>query len=104
MVNITKLVQQAKEMQEKVAKAQEELATTIVTGSAGGLVTVKMNGRKYVESIEISDEAIKDKEELSDLIVAACRDAAEEADALTEKRLTDSTGGFKLPPGVSFPV
>ena len=97
MVNMAKLVQQAKDMQDRVAKAQEQLGNEIVEGSAGGgLVTVKMNGRKFLESIEIKDEALKDKEELCDLIVATCRDAAEAADALTEKRLTDSTGGFKL--------
>ncbi len=105
MVNIANLVKQAKEMQEKVAKAQEKLATEIVVGTAGGgLVVVKMNGRKFVEDVQIKDEAMSDKEELSDLIVAACRDAAEKADALTEKRLEDSTGGFNLPKGVSFPV
>ncbi|MBN2780046.1 MAG: YbaB/EbfC family nucleoid-associated protein [Alphaproteobacteria bacterium] len=105
MVNIANLVKQAKEMQEKVAQTQEALATEIVIGTAGGdTVKIKMNGRKYVEDIEINDEVLKDKEELVDLLVAACRDAAEKADALTEKRLADSTGGFNLPKGVSFPV
>jgi len=105
MVNIANLVKQAKEMQEKVAKAQEQLANETVIGTAGGgLVEVIMNGGKFVEDIKIKDEAMKDKEELIDLLVAACRDAAEKADALTEKRLEDSTGGFNLPKGVSFPV
>ena len=106
MVNIANLVKQAKDMQEKVAKAQEALANETVTGeAAGGAVKVEMTGRKYVENIEITDdELLKDKEELIDLLVAACRDAAEKADALTEKRLADSTGGFNLPKGVSFPV
>ncbi len=105
MVDMANLVKQAKEMQEKVAKAQEQLASETVVGTAGGgLVEVTMNGRKFVEDIVIDQKAMGDKEELTDLLVAACRDAAEKADALTEKRLEDSTGGFNLPKGVSFPV
>lgn len=104
-MDIAKLVKQAKDMQERVAKAQEELAHETVTGTAGGnSVKVTMTGRKFVENIEIENELLKDKDELVDLLIAACREAAEKADALTEKRLADSTGGFNLPKGVSFPV
>lgn len=104
-MDIARMVKQAKEMQEHVAKAQEKLEHELVVGTAGGeMVKVTMNARKFITNMELSDDLLKNKDELIDLLVAACRDGAEKADALTEKRLAEATGGFELPKGVSFPV
>ncbi|RWX44306.1 YbaB/EbfC DNA-binding family protein, partial [Candidatus Electrothrix communis] len=45
-MNISDMMQQAKEFQKKMGDMQEELATKNVTGSAGGgMVNATMNGR-----------------------------------------------------------
>lgn len=75
------LMQQAQQLQEDMAKAQEEMATRSFTASAGGdLVSVTLNGQGSMTAIEIKPEAAEDIETLQDLIVAAFRSAKAEAD------------------------
>lgn len=73
------LLEQAQEMQTRIKQAQEELSNTSFTGSAGGgLVKAVVSGQGELTSLEISPEAVDldDLDALSDLIVAAVRDAA----------------------------
>jgi len=52
------LMQQAQKMQENMKRAQEELASVEVTGSAGGgMVSVTMNGRHEARRVKI-DKAL----------------------------------------------
>ncbi|MDU7361452.1 MAG: YbaB/EbfC family nucleoid-associated protein [Propionibacteriaceae bacterium] len=75
------LMQQAQQLQEDMAKAQEEMATRSFTASAGGdLVSVTLNGQGSMTAIEIKPEAAEDVETLQDLIVAAFRSAKADAD------------------------
>lgn len=93
-------MKQAKKMQEQMMKAQEELATKAVEGSAGGgVVTVTMNGQKKVLNINIKPEAVdpEDVEMLQDLILTAVNDAMNKADELANKDMGKFTGGMKLP-------
>ena len=54
------LMKQAQQMQEKMAKMQEELANAEVTGKAGGdMVTVVMTGRHDVKSVSIDPSLVK---------------------------------------------
>ena len=71
------LMKQAKEMQAKMAKAQEEVKLLEDQGSAGGgLVKVSINGKKEITSISIDDEVLKDdKEIVEDLILVAVNQA-----------------------------
>ena len=71
------LMKQAQQMQEKMAKMQEELANAEVTGQSGaGLVSVVMTGRHDVKRINLDDSLMQeDKEVLEDLIAAAVNDA-----------------------------
>ena len=71
------LMKQAQQMQEKMAKMQEELASAEVTGQSGaGLVSVVMTGRHDVKRISLDDSLMQeDKEVLEDLIAAAVNDA-----------------------------
>ena len=80
------LMQQAQQLQEEMAKTQEEMASRSFTASAGGdLVSVTLNGQGVMTSIEIKPEAADDIETLQDLIIAAFRSAKAEADqALVE--------------------
>jgi DNA-binding YbaB/EbfC family protein len=97
-MNILSMMQQAKEMQERL---QKQMADLRVEGNAGGgMVTVVINGAKQVQSITIDPEAVSkdDVEMLQDLIVAAFHDAHRKAD----EAISANVGGM-LPPGLKIP-
>jgi nucleoid-associated protein EbfC len=96
-------MQQAQQMQQQLATAQDELADAEVTGTAGGgLVTATLSGTGEVKAIKISPAAVDpaDVETLEDLIVAALHAAAEEQQRLAEQKLGPLTGGL---PGGGMP-
>lgn len=96
MIN-PKMLKQIEEMQANMARAQEELATATVEGSAGGgAVVVVMNGHQAVESITIDPEFVdpEDVETLQDAIVAALQDAQKKAQDLMQQKIGAATGGL----------
>jgi hypothetical protein len=98
--NMGKLMKQAQEMQEKIARAQEELERMEVEGtSGGGAVAVRMNGKLVVLSLTIKPEVVDpgDVEMLEDLVLAAYREARKQAEALVEEEMAKVAGGFPLP-------
>ncbi|QHT58882.1 YbaB/EbfC family nucleoid-associated protein [Paenibacillus lycopersici] len=100
MNNMNQMMKQVKKMQEQMLKAQEELGTKIIEGTAGGgVVTVIINGHKNVQSITIKPEAVDpdDVEMLQDLILTAVNDALNKADELANKDMGKFTGGMKIP-------
>lgn len=99
------LMKQAQQMQEKMAKAQEELANAEVTGQAGaGLVSVVMTGRHDVRRISLDDSLMQeDKEILEDLIAAAINDAVKKIEANSQDKMSGMTAGMQLPPGFKMP-
>lgn len=99
------LMQQAQRMQENLKRAQEEIAKLEVTGSAGGgLVSVTMNGRHEVRSVQIDRKLIADDPEMAeDLVAAAFNDAANKLAAQTQERMSGVAGGLNLPPGLNLP-
>ena len=99
--NIGQLMQQAQKMQEKMAKAQEEIANEVLTAtSGGGMVEVKMSGKKQLLKITIKKEAVDpdDVEMLEDLILVAFNEATKKADELSENKM----GSAGLPSGLPF--
>ena len=91
------MMKQAQQMQERL---QKEMAGVRVEGNAGGgMVTVRVNGAKQVESIAIDPEVVskEDVEMLQDLIVAAINDAQRKAD----EEMSQSVGGM-IPPGMKL--
>jgi DNA-binding YbaB/EbfC family protein len=91
------LLQQAQQMQQQLVAAQEELARTEVTGSAGGgLVSATMTGTGELTAVTIAPAAVDpdDLETLQDLVVAAVRDASRAAAQLTAERMGPLTGGL----------
>jgi nucleoid-associated protein EbfC len=94
------LIKQAQKMQQDLAKAQEELATKVVEGVAGGgMVKIEMNGRHEVMSVKIDPQVVdpSDVEILEDLIVAALREALDKIGRSSEDELSKLTGGMKIP-------
>ena len=101
--NMQQLMKQAQKMQQELLAAQEELAQTEVTGSAGGgLVTATVTGSNELRSVVIDPSVVdpEDVETLQDLVVAAVRDANRAAQELAGERmgpLTQGMGGLGLP-------
>jgi DNA-binding YbaB/EbfC family protein len=94
-MDFEKLMRQAQQMQEQMAKAHDELAGETVEASAGGgMVTVKATGALEITEIRISPEAIdpNDPELLADTILAAVNEALRAAQNLVEKRLGGAMG------------
>ena len=99
---MAQLLQKAQQMQQQLAAAQEELARTEVTGSAGGgLVPATMPGGGDVTAVTIAPAAVDpdDLETLQDLVVAAVRDASRLAGELTADRMGPLAGGLPGLPG-----
>src|SRR3954470_1081025 len=74
--DMAQLLQQAQQMQQDLAAAQEELSETEITGSAGGnLVTATMTGTGELTALTIAPAAVDldDLETLQDPLVAAAR-------------------------------
>ena len=96
-MDMNKMLQQVQQMQEQVAKAQEELAHQTVEASAGGgMVTVTATGDLQIKEIKIAKEAIDpdDPDMLADLVLAAVNEALRSAQGLMESRLGGITGGL----------
>ena len=95
-----RILRQAQQLQEKLAKIQAELGNeTLETTSGGGAITVVIDGHQRVRSIRISPEAVdpEDVEMLEDLILSAITEALDKSRELASKRLGAITGGMKIP-------
>jgi hypothetical protein len=90
------LMKQAQEMQEQVAKLQEEAAHEIVTATAGGgMVKVTATAGGEIKQIEIDPKAIdpSDPELLGDIVTAAVNEALRAANDLMQAKV-----GSIMPP------
>ena len=97
-MDLNKMMQQAQRMQDELARAQEEAASTVVDGSAGGgAVTVKATGAGKIVEIKIDPKAIDpdDPEMLEDMILAAVNEALRSAQSLMESKLGPALGGLQ---------
>jgi DNA-binding YbaB/EbfC family protein len=99
-MDIQKLMEQAKEFQEKMAGVQSELAKKQVTSSVGGgMVSVTVNGRNEVVDLKIEPEVINpdDPQMLQDLVKAAVNDAMKKALEMSRGEMAKLTGGLNIP-------
>lgn len=93
-----KMMRQAQQLQNRLAKAQEELADLTVEGSAGGgVVRVTMNGRQEVSAVVIAPEAAEDVDLLQDLVAAAVNDASARSQEMAAAKMNALTGGLNIP-------
>ena len=105
MKGLGDLMKQAQQMQANMQKAQEEMASLMVTGESGaGMVRVTMNCKHEVQSVEIDDSMIgDDKEMLEDLTVAAINDAVRKVEQTVQEKFAGMASGLNLPPGMKLP-
>ncbi len=101
--SMNEMLRQAQKMQEDMQKKQAELEEKEYEVSAGGgVVKVKINGRREVLSIDISPEIVDpdDIETLSDIMVAAVNEAIKKVNTDSDaemQKLTGAIGGFGMP-------
>jgi DNA-binding YbaB/EbfC family protein len=98
--NMQQLMKQAQKMQQQMLAAQDELAQTEVSGTAGnGLVTVTVLGSGDLQSIAIDPSVVdpEDVDTLQDLIVAAVRDAGSAVAELQAQKMGPLAGGMGIP-------
>lgn len=105
MQGLGDIMKQAQQMQEKMAKLQEEIGNIEVEGQAGaGLVKVKMNGRHDVKNVDIDPSLLsEEKEMLEDLFAAAVNDAVRRVEESNKEKMSALTGGLQMPPGFKMP-
>jgi DNA-binding YbaB/EbfC family protein len=99
-MNQAQMMAQVKKMQAEMEKAQADLASTAVTGTAGGnAVAVTLTCDYRVTSVKVSKEAVDpdDVETLEDLLVVAMNDAVAKAQETSSARMSSVTGGLRIP-------
>ncbi|MDD6919984.1 MAG: YbaB/EbfC family nucleoid-associated protein [Eubacteriales bacterium] len=94
---------QVQAMQRQMEEMQAELAEKeITTSSGGGAVEVTINGDKKITNIKLDPEIVDadDVEMLQDLILTAVNEAIRQIDEISEREMSNITGGLGLPPGL----
>ncbi|MDR2687835.1 MAG: YbaB/EbfC family nucleoid-associated protein [Oscillospiraceae bacterium] len=94
------MMKQLQQMQEEMARAQEEVENAAFSASAGGgAVTAECNGKQELLSVSISPEAVdpEDVEMLEDLVLAAANEALSKARDAMEQAMARAQGGMNLP-------
>ena len=91
--NMQAMIKQAQKMQEELEQREYEVA------AGGGVITVKINGKKEVLSVKIDPEAVDpdDVDTLEDLIVAAVNEAIKTVETASTQEMSKITGGMSLP-------
>ena len=98
--NMSQMIKQAQKMQEQMLKMQEEIEDAVFEAtSGGGVVSVKVSGKKELKEINIKPEAVDpdDVEMLQDLILAAVNEALRKADENSANEMGKLTGGMSIP-------
>ncbi len=96
--NMQAMMKQAEQMQKKM---QEETAQIRVEASAGGgMVIVKMDGKKNVTAVKIDPEVAGDVEMLQDMMMAGFNEASKKVDEEIQQKMGGLLGGMGLPPGM----
>ncbi len=105
MTDFNDMLQKAKQMQQKMKEAQDQIKNIQVEGVSGGnLVTVVLSGDYELKSINISENAKKESQEIiNDLIIAAYNNAKENLKKKSSEEISKVTGGINLPFDIKFP-
>ena len=105
MTDFNKILDKAKELQERMKESQEKIKNIEVEGISGtNSVKVILNGDGEITKLEISAETLKeDKSIIEDLIVAAHNNAKIQLKSKTSEEISKATGGLGIP-GFKWPI
>ena len=96
--NMQAMMQQAQQMQDKLAREIAQIKVEATAG--GGMVTVYMDGQKNLLKVKIDPEVAGDVEMIQDMIVAASNEAVKKVDEEVQGKTRGLLGGMGLPPGL----
>ena len=94
------MLKQAQKMQEDMAAKQEELeAAEYEVSAGGGMVTVRINGKKQILSLDVKEDIVDpdDIETMTDIIVAAVNEAIRKVEDAASEEMAKITGQMNLP-------
>lgn len=94
------LFKQAQQLQERLAKVQEEAgARTVESSAGGGMVKATVNGRLELVRLQIDPSVLQggDVQMLEDLVTAAVNQAVRAAQQQMAEAMSELTGGIKIP-------
>ena len=105
MTDFTKILNKAKELEEKMKESQKKIKNIKVEGMSGAnSVKVTLNGDGEMIQIDISPETMKEEKSIiEDLIVAAHNNAKAQLKSKTSEEISKATGGFGIP-GFKWPI
>tara|TARA_B100000900_G_scaffold266786_1_gene227758 strand:- start:659 stop:976 length:318 start_codon:yes stop_codon:yes gene_type:complete len=105
MADFSKILDKAKEIEQKMKDSQDKIKNIKVEGFSGtNSVKVVLNGEGEMINIEISDEIMnEEKSIIEDLVVAAHNNAKEKLKIKTSEEISKVTGGFGIP-GFKWPL
>jgi DNA-binding YbaB/EbfC family protein len=98
--SMSKMLKQAKQMQEQIAKMQEELEQKeIESSSGGGAITVTITGKQMITALKINPDAVdlEDIELLEDMIMAAINEGIRKSQEMVSTEMARITGGLNIP-------
>ena len=98
--NMQSMLKQAQKLQADMAAKQAELENCEYDVSAGGgVVNVRINGKKEILSVKLAEEIVdpEDVETLEDLIVAAVNEAIKKVESISADEMQKITGAMGLP-------
>ena len=102
-MDIANIMKQAKELQEKMQKIQEDLMNMQVMGEAGaGMVRVIMTGRYQIKKVVIDPSILNNKAMLEELMAGAVNDAAAKVESETQGKMSGLASGMQLPTGIGM--
>jgi len=105
--DLGKLLQQAQQMQSRMAELQRELAARRVEGSAGGgMVTAVASGDLRILEVRIEPSLVEERDRamIQDLCAAAVNAALQNAQRMVQEEVQKAAGGLPLPvPGLGGP-
>ena len=105
MTDFSKILDKAKELENKMKESQEKIKNIRVEGiSRSASVKVTLDGDGEMQKIEISDEILKEEKSIiEDLIVAAHNNAKVKLKSKTKEEISKATGGLGIP-GFKWPL
>ena len=105
MTDFTKILDKAKELETKMKESQAKIKEIRAEGISGSnSVKVILDGEGEMQSIELSEDILKEnKTIIEDLIVAAHNSAKSELKIKTTEEISKATGGFGIP-GFKWPL
>ena len=105
MTDFSKILDKAKELENKMRESQEKIKTIQAEGMSGSdSIKITLDGEGEMIKIKISDEILKEEKGIiEDLIIAAHNNAKQKLKSKTSEEISKAAGGFNIP-GFKWPL